>query len=31
VPMRSSCTVAIRAECADVECRHRIVWQGCKR
>jgi drug/metabolite transporter (DMT)-like permease len=27
-PMRSGCTVAIRAECADVECQS---WQGCKR
>jgi hypothetical protein len=30
-PMRSRSTVAIRAECANVECQHRIVWQGCQR
>jgi hypothetical protein len=29
--VRSGCTVAIRAEYADVECQHRIVRQGCKR
>jgi drug/metabolite transporter (DMT)-like permease len=28
--MRSGFTVAIWAECADVECQHRIVWRQCK-